>query len=116
MKGSLIRRRAFDTFLAAKLKAQHRRSSVFRLHPFTLDQRWIISDMLVVAAIKMRDPMAFVVGVIADDRSRKCFADNFHQDALSQSGMIGLAESTSCWIVTLANAFSVAAYARSSSA
>ena len=58
--------------------------------------------MLVMAALQLGYPMSFRVLVITSDSLH-------HRDITSHNGVIGLADSTKSLIVTLANAFSVAA-------
>ena len=60
-----------------------------------------MSDVLVVPAGELSDPMPFVVDVVADNRL-------LHFET-SHSGTIGLVELTSFLIVTAAKAASVAA-------
>jgi hypothetical protein len=61
-----------------------------------------MTHMLVMAARQFGHPMPFQILVITSDSLH-------HGDTTSHNGMIGLADSTKSLIVTLANAFSVAA-------
>lgn len=96
-------------FLAAKLESDHGLAALGIQHPLTLDQRWVMPDVLVVAAGQLRNPVTLVVGMKAPNRLAFIGIDPLSHDAFSQSGIMPSVELTSCWMVTPAKAFSVAA-------
>lgn len=53
-----------------------------------------MANVLVVSACELRDPVTFVVTVVADDRLLHTAGRFSHREKLSQSGTMGLADST----------------------
>lgn len=72
-----------DTFFASQFKADHGVASFLRQHPVTADQGRRVADVLVVAAGKLRYPVAFLVGVETNDGLRNGFIGMIFHDACS---------------------------------
>jgi hypothetical protein len=70
--GSFIGRSILFTLFTAETKPEHLIAPLVCYHPRSNHPRRIVTNVLIVTARKLGNPVPFVVGVIASDRLLHC--------------------------------------------